>query len=264
MSSPEPDQNLNPFSAPAVAATGNPDQPQTSLGQYSTVRMGLRLMYYSIAAIALLVIFMVVITFASFGLMSGGGNGPGLSLFGAIGLLSLGMIGAFLASLVGICMCGTCPNPNEKTLALTSIVCFFLYVGSSISGRFVLSLFDVQFAAILLTVTRGGGSLASIVGSITFCLLLKRIGKNISSQRMMKTAHNALVWFVILIVSVFVGATLMWVVEISRANSMRPDPGFAFLFLGIFAIVGLVSFFLYLAMLRAGINELDPNRDVEI
>jgi len=262
MNNPESDQNVNPFSAPTVAATVNPDQPKIHVGQYSKVRIGLKLMYYSIAAMALLVILMVLLTFTSIGMMSGRGNGPGMSLFGAMGLMSLGMVGAFLASLVGICMCGSCPNPNEKGLAITSIICFFVYVGSTIFGRFILNLVDVETAMMFFGLNRGAGHLASIVGSVTFCLLLKRIGKNISSQKMIKSAHSALIWFGVLIGGGFFGAILMFTATVATSRGNGTNPTFAIIFVGVFLVVGLGSLFQYLAMLRAGIDELKPDSHV--
>lgn len=260
MSNATPDQDYNPFSAPAVAAKANPNHlPNIHLTQYNVVRIGLQMIYYSIVAIVLLVILMIALMTISFQTARGGG--PGLGTFGDIAIV-LGFFVAGIASFIGFCLCAACPNANEKTLALTSIFCFLLYVGASIFGGFPLAITSGLAGVILAASIQIIGGLASIACSITFCLLLKRIGKNISSQLMEKAAHSAMIWFCVLIGSAVVFG--FGVGALATANG--PDiPGFeliGFVFAVAFFIVGLGTFFKYLAMLRSGINELKPNKNV--
>ena len=256
MSTPAPDQDFNPFSAPAVAAKVAPNQPGYHLPQYGTVRLGLQLIYYSIAGIALLMILILAITFV---------GGPFLG--GMLGVMASGLLifSGGIALFTGFCMCGACPNPNEKTLAFTSIFCFLLYFGASIFGEVPLTMSRGAAGAILSAALQIIGGLASIACSITFCLLLKRIGKNISSRSMERSAQSAMIWFCILIAGTVVFAFGAGVFAAVNANGANPPTGFelgGILFALGFFIVGLGTFFKYLAMLRSGIKELNPNRNV--
>ena len=256
MSTPAPDQDFNPFSAPAVAAKVAPNQPGYHLSQYGTIRLGLQLIYYSIAGIALLMILILAITFV---------GGPFLG--GMLGVMASGLLifSGGIALFIGFCMCGACPNPNEKTLAFTSILCFLLYFGAAIFGGVPIQMSGGATVAILSAAIQIIGGLASIACSITFCLLLKRIGKNISSQLMEKSAQSAMIWFCILIAGTVVFAFGAGVFAAVNANGANPPTGFelgGILFALGFFIVGLGTFFKYLAMLRSGIKELNPNRNV--
>ena len=257
MSTPAPDQDFNPFSAPAVAAKVAPNQPGYHLPQYGTVRLGLQLIYYSIAGIALLMILILAITFV---------GGPFLG--GMLGVMASGLLiySGGIALFIGFCMCGACPNPNEKTLAFTSIFCFLLYFGASIFGEVPLTMSRGAAGAILSAAMQMIGGLAGLASSITFCLLLKRIGKNISSPLMEKSAQSAMIWFSVLVGGVVVFAFGAGAFAADNTNGTSIISGsfelFGFLFAVAFFFVGLGTFFKYLAMLRSGIKELNPNRNV--
>ena len=265
MSTPAPDQDFNPFSAPAVAAKVAPNQPGYHLPQYSIVRLGLQLIYYSFVGIALLMILIVAVTFVSFQIAAPGRGPMWGGMFGVMTMMGLGIFAAGIVSFTGFCMCGACPNPNEKTLAFTSIFCFLLYFGASIFGEVPLTMSRGAAGAILSAALQIIGGLASIACSITFCLLLKRIGKNISSRSMERSAQSAMIWFCILIAGTVVFAFGAGVFAAVNANGANPPTGFelgGILFALGFFIVGLGTFFKYLAMLRSGIKELNPNRNV--
>jgi len=119
-----PDQpEFNPFAAPAVAAATNSTLSKTELTGYQTVRKGLQLIYFSAAAIVVLMILIAVV-FGVIGMLSLGPNsGLGGSAEMTLGivmiLFSAGLMIAGITSLIGLCMCAACPIPNEKRPALT-------------------------------------------------------------------------------------------------------------------------------------------------
>lgn len=265
MSTPEPD--FNPFSAPAVAAAASPNQPNVQLEQYRTVRLGVQLIYYSIAATALLVILMVVIALVGISNPGIRGNmgGTGLSTFGVVGLMAFGVVGAMLTSLIGFCMCGACPNPNERTLALASIACFFLYVGSSVLARVLSGISLTQANALTAMSVQLLGGFAGIACLVTFCLLLKQIGRNISSQPMERNSQSAMTWFCVLIGGSFLVAIFVWTyAAASSNNTSRIDGLFGIFYLAFVVIVGLTTLFKYLAMLRTSIDELKPKTNANL
>lgn len=254
MSNTTPGPNFNPYSAPAVAVEANPQQPWIQLAQYRTVRLGLQLIYYSIAAMAG---FMILLLVSS--IFLGAGN-----LISAV-LVGLGFIVAALVSVIGFCMCAACPNPNEKTLAFSSILCLMINVAGTLLSS-LLPVFAVNEPLLVFSaVVSIAGSIANFVGSILFCLLLKRIGSNISSDPMKRNAQSALNWFLVLTCFVVLFVAGAFFLGTMFAGGGRP--GGIEIFIGIFALVmivlGLITFFKFLSMLRTGINELDSSRHAQ-
>ena len=267
MSSQLPAQpEFNPYSTPAVDTSQNIPFSEMQLGQYATVRTGLKLIYYSIAAVAIIAIVITFVGLASAGFMAQSVNaGVGAAELGFAGVLFAGGTGIFIAgitSIIGFCMCATCPNPNEKTLAIVSIVAFFISFGVSIlsgileaAGAGLSTIVALPIVALPIV-----SNIAQIVFMVTFCLLLKRIGSNISSAPLERRSKSALVWFGLLVSTMVVGFIAMVVIL-----PFAPDrdvfaigaviPGLAII------VLGLGTLFQSLAMLRLGIVELTPKHD---
>lgn len=257
MSNPAPDQ-LNPFSAPTVPAAAPLSQPRVHLAQYGTVRLGLQLIYYSIAAMVGLFVLMLVFTFA--GIASGE-----MGLLAAIaGFVGLGIIAAGLASLVGFCMCGACPNPNERTLAFIAIFCFVAYVAAAVLSSITPIIAQTEAGSFVSMLISAIGNIASIVCTIMFCLLLKRVGKNISSQSLERKSQNALISFLVFLGFCCLGIAGMFAIGTFSGQGMPIGLEFyAGMFGLIMAALGLITLFYFLAMLRTGINELRPIQHVQ-
>lgn len=255
----------NPFAAPSVAAAESV-HPLTAegmppLAQYSVVRTGLRLIYYSIATVAGLFVVMMVLGFA-LSVSGGGASMGGGSLFFLAGIVSLV---AMLVMLVGFCMTIACPQSDEKPRAVISVLSFFLAFGISMVGNlFWVRLASPSNMAVASLAVSLCSNLLYLVSSVLFCLLLKRIGRNISSRRLERNARSMLVWYGILFVVFIVAGGLM---SFTAFTSMGPSGGRSSSFarnsqlLGVVGglailVVALVVLFKYLAMLRAGIDEL--------
>ena len=252
---------FNPYSTPAVDTSQNIPFSEMQLGQYATVRTGLKLIYYSIAAVAIIAIVITFIGLASAGFMAQSVNaGVGAAELGFAGVLFAGGTGILIAgitSIIGFCMCATCPNPNEKTLAIVSIVAFFISFGVSILSGILEAAGAGLSAIVALPIV---SNIAQIVFMVTFCLLLKRIGSNISSAPLERRSKSALVWFGLLVSTMVVGFIAMVVIL-----PFAPDrdvfaigaviPGLAII------VLGLGTLFQSLAMLRLGIVELTPKHD---
>lgn len=252
MSNTNPDPDFNPYSAPAVVAEASQPQLLIQLEQYRTVRFGLQLIYYSIAAVAILMILLVVSTAIGFG---------GVTLIFTI-VSGMGIFVAALVSIVGFCMCAACPNPNEKTLAFSSILCLMINVAGTLLSN-LMPVFAVNETLLIFSgVASAVGSIANFAGSILFCLLLKRIGSNISSDSLKRNSQRALIWFLVLI-----GIIIFFVVGTSLFGAIGRGWVGAEALLVIFGLTlivsGLITFFKFLSMLRTGIDELKLNRHAQ-
>ena len=106
------------------------------------------------------------------------------------------------------------------------------------------------------------GSIANFAGSILFCLLLKRIGSNISSDSLKRNSQRALIWFLVLI-----GIIIFFVVGASLFGAIGRGWVGAEALLVIFGLTlivsGLITLFVFLSMLRTGIDELKLNRHAQ-
>jgi len=262
MNIPSSDPEFNPFSAPAsVETASNAPKLTIPLIGYSTVRRGLQLIYYSIAAMALMVISMLLMGLAGIFMSNSSVSGFEASGMAIFGLFGLTVIGAMLAYLVGICMCCASPNPNEKGLAVSACICFFANIGASVLQQVLAFVSTDETVFILIAIVSNLGSLAGVASTILFCLLLKKIGTNIGSQLLEQASKSALNWFFLLIGVAIVGVVAMiGFAFLGGTGGMRTNAGAGVLIvfgLG-FLFLGLGSFFKYLAMIRTGIDELKP------
>ena len=193
----EYETEANPFASPTVATAANIPSEKTHLQQYSTVRTGLQLTYYSIAAIAVALILVVAVSVFNF-------NGQaelGTMFFGTMALFTLIVFVAGAASLVGFCMCAASPHPKERQLAFISIAGFICYIAASIAS----AVMEGGGFPGMVQILSLAGTIANVVSTITFCLLLKRIGKNISKPKMAKAAHSAMLWYISLLAIGIIG-----------------------------------------------------------
>jgi len=246
----------NPFAAPSVDAISGTLPVDLPLHKYSTVRTGLNLIYYSVAAAAILFILMIPLAFVA---VDSGGSGLPTALIG-IAFLAVAF-GIVLAIVVGACLCLACPNRNEKRFAIASVVLLFFCLGVTLLGGIFLRSFTPT-AHVTFFLLRVASQIASIAGMFTFCLMLKRIGQNISSQRLQKSTQVTMAWLGILICVGVVGfGILMFLVA---GSSGTQGVGSLRMLMIPFSLAMLVltlgSLFLYLAMLRNGINELTINK----
>ena len=214
------------------------------------------MIYYSIATLAVVVILSTVFAFI------GVSNGPEAMAVQAGFRLLLGLLLriAMLALIVGFCMTLATPRSDEKSLAIISVVCFILSIGIVFLGFFFVGGAGSPFLSL-------GMNLLNVVSAILFCLFLKRVGRNISSLRLEKSARSMLVWYGIFFVVCIVGAAMMWLSFASVSPSPNAGRGASSalrLLPAIFGIVmvgvALTTLFKYLAMLRAGIDELRPRQ----
>lgn len=246
MTVPPEDNHVNPFAPPKVSQADAPSKPEVGfpLSQYVTVRTGLQLVHSSIGALA----GVFVITLISGFILNYTGPAPaGFNSF--LFLSGLACLAAILAMIVGFCMTLASPRREEKTLAIISVVCFFLATGGS-------------FASMLLAWTAEGSVLAErlllgcniLAGAsmITFCLLVRQIGRNISSRRMEKRAYAMLVWFGFFLVVCIAGVVVVRMLDFYWG-----------LFVLATAAIALTTLFMYLAMVQAGIDELKPRQDTQ-
>ena len=251
-----PEDNLsNPFASPGVATTSEQFAAAVgySLQQYATVRTGLKMIYYSIATLAAIVILGIIFSFI------GVSNGPEMVaarlVVMAVGIAALV---AMLMLIVGFCMTLGTPRSDEKTLAIISVVCFFVSIGLFLLSTFLLGGMGAVFLSL-------GTNLLNVVSTILFCLFLKRVGRNISSSRLEKSARSTLVWYGIFFVVCIVGAAMMWLSFASVSPSPNAGRGvpstltwLPLIFGLVMVVVALTTLFKYLAMLRTGIDELAP------
>ena len=142
------------------------------------------------------------------------------------------------------------PQPDEKPLAIGSVACFILSIGGTFVGTGLNWFVGGGNAEVFLYTAAG---ILSNISTICFCLLLRRIGRNISSSSLEKAAYSMLVWYEIFF-AICIGAGVA--VAMSSFQS-------AALWLWVsssiaIVIVALIILLKYLAMLRSGITELKP------
>lgn len=247
------DNRSNPYAPPRVSPASAPaiSAGDISLGQYKTVRSGLQMIYYSIGVIAGVCVVFLATAFI-FAIATDGPAASGFrEIFFATGLVCIVTV---FVSIVGLCMTLTSPRSDEKFLATTSNVCFFLSIlGGGISfgmtGR-------GESAGMLLMLI---ATVAATASPIFFCLLLKRIGRNISNSRMQKSARSTLVWHGILFGVCIVAWVAVLFLFANRGSSFISISLINLLSLGAYVVilgVALTTLFKYLAMLRSGISEL--------
>lgn len=259
-----PDPQFNPFATPGVAvAPSGIASTSLPLQRYSLVRIGLQMVYYSIAAMFLMLILIVAVSLFGFSMLRagpGGGPPPGLGLMGlGMGLGVLGVIAAFITMLVGFCLCIATPNSNEKPLAIISVVCFFLSFGLGFVG----GIFDGPGTETMSAIFTMVGNISSCASSVVFCMFLKRVGQNITSEVLRKSAHSALIWISLTFVVAIFGGGLLAILGGTGAFSINRNSEDLLAIIGIpfglaMIVLGLGTLFSYLAMLRTGINELKP------
>ncbi|QEG24195.1 hypothetical protein [Mariniblastus fucicola] len=257
MSEPLPEKDFNPFATPAIATPADNFQPVIDLARYSTVRIGLQLIYYSVAALALMVISLVVLSFVVGGMQTSGPGGPPPVAIITILILGLGFVIPSVTALVGFCMCAACPHPNEKSLAVMSIIAFFLNFAAAFLGGLAAGGINVGALSTLISLI---GNMAGIACLVFFCLLLKRIGKNIGSELMQKNSKSTLGWFITFIVVGIGGSFAVGVLAYAFASS-RGLSGFSMLAIPLatgMLVLSLGTFFKFLSMLRSSIKELSP------
>ncbi len=254
-----PAPDVNPFATPKVTYAGNAEVGAVPLQSYALVRTGLQLIYYSIAAMFLMAIMIVIgVSVGGAAISSGTSAGPGV-LFIVMGLGALGIFGAFLAMLVGFCLALAAPNPNEKPLASISVVCFVLSIGVAIGSGVLEGMGSGLLLSGSLDVL---GNILQCASTIAFCLFLKRVGENILSDSLQRAAKSALIWMGLTYIVMLVGGIALAVLG-GTAGSFGASPGDFFAlalipFILAIIVLGLGALFTYLAMLRSGINELKP------
>lgn len=246
--------DFNPFATPSVVPDVNLAPSNIDLGHYASVRTGLQFIYYSAASLVLLFI-LVLIMFGLIAMYSVGQNPAGNSAMDTTAVIAallfcVGVLGATVATLIGLCMCVASPNPNEMGFAITSVLSIFVYVGVAVLSAIFAGSGISSFAVSLL------GTVACIVGTIAFCLLLKRIGANISSERLSKSAHAFMVWFILFIAVFFVGVIAL--IAGSVQGGMAGFTMFAIPFSLAVIVLGFGNLVQFLSMLKNGIHELKP------
>jgi hypothetical protein len=266
---------INPFATPDVHSFAKPQFPDVDLRQYASVRSGLQFIYYSVFALILIMILGVVLL----GLLgmysaapnSGGNNAIATTAGVIMTLFGLGILTTLIASFIGLCRCTSCPNPNEKTLAITSVLgTVFYFIGSILS---VLGGVGPVSQPVAIASVAGSllGPVALFVGTIAFCLFLKRIGSNISSRRMKRSSHAALIWFILLNLVSALGFLLLGVLIFFAIGARPGGPPstagpamvmFTIPFLIAVVVLGFGTMFQFLSMLVNAIHELKPHTDV--
>ena len=256
------DDQANPFASPKTATASKPaDHPKIPLEHYAKVRLGLQIVYNSIGILAgVFVLTSASAVFLVFTVSSTGGSALRTLFFSCIGLICLI---AMLALIAGFCMTLASPRRDEKTFAITSVVCFFLAIAGAFAGTLLAWAAGIGLGA-LLSLT---ASVLSNVSAISFCLLLKRIGRNIASFRLQVSARSMLVWYGIFFTIGVTGLIVMLLSSFQLRRATGPQNSsseivfidwFGTVFGFAIFIVALVNLFKYLAMLRTGINELKP------
>ena len=253
---------FNPYASPRVSPVNVPEDAtsEVSLIAYTTVRTGLKMMYYSIGTLAGIAVLLV---FSSLVLDYGGD--PVNSGFSSILLASVLMsVITTLVLIVGSFMTMVSPSPDEKFYAIISVLCFCLSIGTAFVGSGLIWSIEGIIGPLFIL----GSNIPSNASAIAFCLLLKRIGRNIASSRMQKSARLMLVWYGIFFVVCTVGGYALMIIVFQPAPTGQPrfsyNSGF-FMVVSSYAIgiVALITLFVYLAMLRDGIKELKPRRTSE-
>ena len=226
------------------------DAGEISLSQYKTVRLGLQLIYNSIGVIAG-VFLLTIASGISLTLVFGrrGGTIPTEIAFAASGVICLI---AILAMIVGFCMMLASPNRSERTLAIFAVACGLLSIGGTLADSILAWVgfipawtgrVDAGAAIPLLAIVLGS------VSAVCFCLLLRRIGQNISSSLLQKNARFMLV-----------GICIFYSVGIVGVAVMLGPSSFGRFFAVVIAAVALITFFLFLATVKTAINELKPQQ----
>ena len=270
-----PEGQANPFASPASMAVAESDpaaEMMPPLAQYSKVRRSLELIYYSIATLAgmLVLLLLVVFVLIAIGAPKGPSDSVAASAFrGFTNLCGIVSLIAIMVMLVGFCMTSACPRPDERLRAISSVVCFFLSVSILIAGNIFMmdQLYPPDSATAYLFLSLVA-CILSFASAFLFCMLLERIGRNISSSRLEKIARSLLVWYVILLIVVLVGGGIMSfdVFNNDRANRTNLLSDNAQLLLGpvwVLATFGIALTVLLksLAMLTIGIEELELKPD---
>lgn len=247
-------EQTNPYSTPTV--TSKVAQSEViSVEQYSTVRRGFQLIYYSVAVIAGMVVLLVVLSLLGSGMSPTNSSASSSVVVGAFALFGLTVVAAGLAMLVGFCMCAACPNPNEKTKAAVFLVSFFLGMILGIASGVL-----EEFQPVSAMICEWLSSLLNVVSTVAFCLFVMQIGTNISSKNLYKSSKSALTWY-----GVLIGGALAFVavtIAIAASGSQAVDSSFMIVtpLAGILAVIGLGAFFKFLSMIRSGIVELKPKQ----
>ena len=270
-----PEGQANPFAFPASMAVAESDpaaEMKPPLAQYSKVRRSLQLIYYSIATLAgmLVLLLLVVFVLIAIGEPEGPSDSVAASAFrGFTNLCGIVSLIAIVVMLVGFCMTIACPRPDERLRAISSVVCFFLSASILIAGNIFMmdQLYPPDSATAYLFLSFVA-CILSFASAFLFCMLLERIGRNISSSRLEKIAGSLLVWYVILLIVVLVGGGIMSfdVFNNDRANRTNLLSDNAQLLLGpvwVLATFGIALTVLLksLAMLTIGIEELELKPD---
>ena len=182
------ENQVNPFSPPRTLAAS--EVGEISLGQYKTVRLGLQMILISIG---IFVGFFVLAMFsASLFALASRSSGTGVPRVFATfcGLMLLAWLLTFVG---GFFMTLASPRANEKPIAIASVTCFLLAIGAAFVGA-GMTWFAGEDAELFLYI---GASILSNISTICFCLLLRRIGQNISSSNLENSAYSMLVWYAI-------------------------------------------------------------------
>ena len=246
----------NPYSAPAVAGSQIVNDKGIDLNRYATVRSGLQLIYYSVAAIAGFTIFFMV--FGLFGATSvtpGNANStsPFLLILPML-ILGLAFLVAALAMFIGFCMCAACPMPDEKTRAYLTIGAFVLSFLVSFGVGFIQSLHPG--ISIMLSLV---AQIPIAISTTAFCLLLMRIGKNILSDNLKRQSARSLGWLA-LTMGTFLTGFLALAVNSNLGNYLNFSLISVIPWTIAMVVLSLGTFFQFLHMIRTGIIELKPQR----
>ena len=251
MTSPDEDTDFNPFASPRTSppSESDSDAREISLSQYAMVRLGLRMIYNSIGVLAG-VFLMTVLTG---GLVAANGRGignifPATLVFFAYSLICSIVV---LALVAGFCMTLTSPRRNEKSLATISVFCFFLSIGGVVVGISIPRLLFLITGVSAEVLVPLAVSIPINVSAIFFCLFLKRVGQNISSSQLEKSAGSMLVWYGLFLLVWVAGWVTMLVYTVDW---------FEVAFGLTMVVVAFVSLFKFLAMIRTGTFELKPRQ----
>ena len=265
-----PEGQANPFVSPTSMAVAEPDhatEMTQPLAQYSRVRRGLQLIYYSIATLAGMFVLMLLVILVLKATKEPGAPRDPVAANAFSGITTLcGIVSlvAMVVMVVGFCMTSACPRLGERLRAIISVVCFFLSFSIWIAGNIFLMdrLSPPDSAAVSLFLALIAFIL-SCASMVLFCLLLERIGRNISNSRLEKIARALLAWYGILLIVVLVGGGMM---SLDVFNNVRTNgtillsDNAQFLLGSVWGlttfVIALTVLFKYLAMLRIGIEEL--------
>ena len=174
----------NPFASPTSHPLRN--TVEVPLSKYSIVRIGLQIIYYSIVTLTAVIALM----FLSAMLFESARGDPAALKYRQVFFISIFISQlVMLVMIVGFCLVLGSPRSDEKSFAIASVVCFFLSIGGVVGNMFITR--DGGEPGILLPI---GSCLLITASAIEFCLLLKRIGRNISSSILEQSARSMLFW----------------------------------------------------------------------